>query len=87
MHAGMVAGTARPGMPGRAGPIGSAAVATVNARGNDPGDGNYRVSEDAAAGEGLAAAEHCGAAHCNCCKARLRRRLHAATGREPGIPD
>jgi hypothetical protein len=66
---------------------GSNAVATADARGNDPGDGNYRLSEGAAAGEGLAAAEHCGAAHCSCCKARLRSRRHAASGHGPGIPD
>jgi hypothetical protein len=67
--------------------MGSAGVATADARGNDPGDGNYRVSEDEAAGEGLAAAEHCGAGLCSWRKARFRMRLRAASGRGPGIPD
>ena len=65
----------------------SNAVATADAWGNDPGDGNYRLSEGAAAGGGLAAAGHCGAAHCSCCKARLRSRPHAASGHGPGILD
>jgi hypothetical protein len=76
-----------PAWPGRAGPFGSAAVATADARGNDPGDGNYRVSEVASAGEVLAAAEHCGVAHCNCCKVLLPKRRHAASGHGPGTPD
>jgi len=67
--------------------MGSAAVATADGRGNDPGAGNYRVSGAAAAGEGLVAAEHCGAVHCSWCIARLRRRLHAASDHGPGIPD
>ena len=84
---GFLRGRLVPAMPGRAGPIGSAVAATADARGNGPEDGNCPLSEDAAAGEGLAAAEHCGAEHYSCCKVRLRKRRHAASGHVPDIPD
>jgi hypothetical protein len=84
---GYLRGRRVPARPGRAGPFCSAAEATASAPANAPEDGNYRVSEDAAAGEGLAAAEHCGAARCNCCKVHLRSRQHAASGLGPSIPD
>jgi hypothetical protein len=59
----------------------------VGARGNGPGDGNCRVSEDAAAGAGLTAAEHCGAAHYSCCNDLPQSRWRAANGHEPSILD
>jgi hypothetical protein len=81
------AGTARPGLTRTSGPFGSVAMATADALGNDPGGGNYRVSEDAAAGDCRAAAARYGAAHCNYCKVLLRRKRRAASGHGPGTPD
>src|SRR5215472_4406662 len=85
---GFVAGTARPGLgPGRAGPESPAGAVIAGALADGPADGNYPASEDAAAGEGLAAAERCGAERHSCCRVLLRRRTPAASGREPRTPD
>ena len=72
---------------GTSGPFDLVAAAIVDARASGPADGNSQVIEDAAAGEGLTAAEHCAAANYSCCKARLRSRWRAASGRGPSIPD
>jgi hypothetical protein len=87
--AGTRPGNSRGGeLPGqRAYPTGSIAAATADARVDDPAGGNCRASGDAAAGEGPAAAVHCGAARYSCYRVPLRRPRHAASGHRPGIPD
>ena len=78
----------RQGLRGqRAYPNGSIAAATADAQVDDPAGGNCRASGDAAAGEGPAAAVHCGAARYSCYRVLLRRRRHAASGHGPRIPD